>query len=93
MTPWSDEDPALEYAVLAQPLIGSLPDADLKADVVDKVRAAVDGVPADLEVDVRDGLVVVSGTIGSWSGKQAVSEAVRSTPGVVDVRNELCPTT
>jgi osmotically-inducible protein OsmY len=42
-----------------------------------------------IEVDVKNGVVSLSGTVRSWSEKRAVERAAGYSPGVVTVQNDL----
>lgn len=57
--------------------------------VIEALRST--GYPelADLDVELREGLVVLRGTIGSYFLKQRAQAAVQHVCGVVAVRNEL----
>jgi osmotically-inducible protein OsmY len=44
-----------------------------------------------IRVEVQNGIATVTGTVGSWAERRAVLGAVRATPGVRDVKDELWP--
>src|SRR4029453_8549500 len=44
-----------------------------------------------IRVEVRNGVASVRGTVTSWAERRAVLGAVRATPGVRDVKDELWP--
>lgn len=61
--------------------------------IADDVVAALDrdaNVNApDVEVEVKDGVVTLSGSVPSWSASWAAEQDASRTAGVVDVKNEL----
>ncbi|REK09065.1 MAG: BON domain-containing protein [Planctomycetota bacterium] len=64
-----------------------LSDSELKDDV----RAALSGDPAtedyDVRVDVRDGVVLLRGTVDSWQQQELAERVVAAVRGVTEVRN------
>ncbi len=63
----------------------------------DRVRTAIEAAlerhaereARRVSMDIRDGRVILSGSVGSWSERQAVIGAVRGTPGVKAVDDKL----
>jgi len=43
----------------------------------------------DVEVEVRDGIVTLTGSVPRWSARRAAGRDVSVTTGVVEVRNDL----
>lgn len=64
-------------------------DGDIKATVVDRLRENPLTKPFDLKVDVKQGVVVLGGEVGSTIAKRAAGDDAWDTPGVVDVSNQL----
>jgi osmotically-inducible protein OsmY len=64
-------------------------DADIKSEVVDRLR--VNPLTADhtLTVDVKAGVVILTGDVTNALDKRAAGDDVWDTPGVVDVSNQL----
>ena len=69
------------------------PPAVATEQVRDNIEAALDRhaerEAKRVRLDIKDGRVTVSGTVGSWSEREAVTGAVRGTPGVRIVDNQL----
>lgn len=61
--------------------------------IADAVEAALERSPAitpsDVQIEVNDGRVSISGRVSSWEAKQAAFQAAAQTPGVTDVRDGL----
>jgi len=49
----------------------------------------VDINPDGIDVEVKDGVVYLSGAVSDWRAYQAVQDTARYSPGVVDVENQL----
>jgi osmotically-inducible protein OsmY len=64
-------------------------DVHVETDVRDEIfwDGRVDA--REVAVDVRDGVVTLRGTVGSFGEKRAAADAARRIAGVVDVDNEL----
>ena len=64
-------------------------DAEIKAAVVDQLRVNRFTKDDDLKVDVKQGVVILGGTVHSPLAKRAAGDDAWDTPGVVDVSNQL----
>ena len=64
-------------------------DGDIKSMVVDRLRENPFTKPFDLRVDVKQGVVVLGGDVGTTIAKRAAGADAWDTPGVVDVSNQL----
>lgn len=63
------------------------------ADIGDRIRRALER-SADLEAghitaSVKDGVVILRGTVGAWIERETAERAARAAPGVVSVKNEI----
>jgi len=63
------------------------------ADIEDRIRRALER-SADLEAghitaSVKDGIVILRGTVGAWIDRETAERAARAAPGVVSVKNEI----
>ncbi len=45
--------------------------------------------PDGIDVEVKDGVVYLSGAVSDWPAYQAVQDTARYSPGVIDVENQL----
>lgn len=64
-------------------------DGDIKSMVVDRLRENSYTKDFDLQVDVKQGVVILGGNVGSTLAKRAAGDDSWDTPGVVDVSNQL----
>lgn len=67
-------------------------DGDIKSMVVDRLRENEYTKAHDLQVDVKQGVVVLGGEVSSSLAKRAAGDDAWDTPGVVDVSNQLAVT-
>ena len=66
-------------------------DAYIKSVVVDRLRNNPHTKDADIQVDVKQRVVVLGGDVSSPLAKRAAGDDAWDTPGVVDVSNQLRP--
>jgi osmotically-inducible protein OsmY len=64
-------------------------DLAISADVVARLWGSPDLGPKRLDVDVKDGVVTLRGTVDSWSEKQEAELLASEVRSVREVRNEL----
>ena len=64
-------------------------DSTIKAAVVDRLRLNPLTSDDDLRVDVKRGVVILQGIVGSRLAKRATGDDCWDTPGVTDVSNQL----
>jgi hypothetical protein len=88
MTFWTYPDDRYYYGWYGAP---PAPPSDglIKSRVVDRLRENELTAPYDLKVDVKQGVVIVGGTVGSPLAKRAAGDDAWDTPGVADVSNQL----
>src|SRR5688572_23743473 len=67
-------------------------DADVKSLVVARLRDNPLTAPDTIRVDVKRGVVILSGEVHSIPAKRAAGDDSWDTPGVVDVSNQLLVT-
>jgi CBS domain-containing protein len=66
------------------------PDSDIRAEIIDEVLVRyLDTNPVLVKVDVTDGMVTLTGEVGSKSMLPLISPAIRAVDGVVDVEGLL----
>ena len=78
--PWYDEELAAE----APPS-----DAEIKSIAVDRLRENPYTKDHELRVDVKNGVVILLGTVSSPRAKRAAGDDAWDIPGVTDVSNQL----
>ena len=72
------------------PPAGTTPtDGSIKAAVVDQLRLNPHTKDEDLKVDVKRGVVILQGVVGSRLAKRSAGDDCWDTPGVTDVSNQL----
>jgi len=64
-------------------------DGDIKSEVVDRLRVNEYTKPYSLTVDVKAGVVILSGDVPTALAKRVAGDDVWDTPGVLDVSNQL----
>ena len=66
------------------------PDSDIRAEIINEVLVRYLGTnPVLVSVDVADGVVTLSGEVGSKSMLRLIFPAIRAVDGVVDVEGRL----
>ena len=64
-------------------------DSQIQRDVLEELRLDSRVAETAVGVTVAHGIVSLTGTVGSWSMKQAAQEAAHRVEGVLDVANDL----
>jgi len=64
-------------------------DSEIQMDVLEELRWDSRVRPAELGVDVKEGIVVLSGRVDSYARKLAAREAAHRVVGVLDVADEI----
>jgi hypothetical protein len=77
------------YAWYNQPPPFKPTDGEIKSNVVDRLRVNPHTKDHDLQVDVKQSVVILTGEVSSAVAKRAAGDDCWDTPGVVDVSNQL----
>jgi hypothetical protein len=86
--PWQYPSERYYYGWYNQP--PSKPtDGEIKSNVVDRLRVNPHTKDHDLQVDVKQSVVILSGEVFSAVAKRAAGDDCWDTAGVVDVSNQL----
>lgn len=64
-------------------------DGQMKTIIIDRLHTNPLTKDDDIQVDVKQSVVILGGAVSSVQSKRAAGDEASSTPGVVDVRNEL----
>jgi osmotically-inducible protein OsmY len=64
-------------------------DAEIQRDVLRELAWDPRVEQAEIGVEVRHGVVTLSGTVSSWGKRVAAEEAAHRVAGVLDVANEV----
>jgi osmotically-inducible protein OsmY len=67
----------------------AIPDEKIKKDIVDRVYWDSRLDASDIKVEVSNGHVTLSGSVPSYTARQAAMDNAGVTPGVVFIKNEL----
>ncbi len=65
-------------------------DDDIRKEVTERLKQAVDLNSRDVAIDVQACMVTLTGTVPDAQTKQAIEELVEACPGVQDVDNRVC---
>jgi osmotically-inducible protein OsmY len=74
---WYDEAP------------GDRSDSDIKQDLLDQIRTGPYAEQYDIEVDVKKGVVILTGTAMTTVAKRVAGDDAWDTRGVTDVSNQI----
>ncbi|HET8522952.1 MAG TPA: BON domain-containing protein [Thermomicrobiales bacterium] len=64
-------------------------DGDIKDDVMQTIRADAEINSDHVVINVTNGIVTLTGRVGSWIQQQRAEEHALRIPGVVEVDNDL----
>ena len=87
--PWTYPDERYYYTWWAEEPPTVPNDGDIKSMVVDQLKNNEKTKDNEIKVDVKQGVVVLGGTVSSWLAKRAAGDDAWDTPGVSDVSNQL----
>jgi osmotically-inducible protein OsmY len=65
------------------------PDDEIRNDLEKAISRSVVVDPRDVQVDVKQGIVTLSGAVPGWSIRQKVRELAENTRGVLDIFNNI----
>jgi osmotically-inducible protein OsmY len=74
---WYDESP------------GDRSDGDIKQDLLDQIRTGPYADQYDIDVDVKKGVVILTGTAMTTVAKRVAGDDAWDTRGVTDVSNQI----
>ena len=74
---WYDESP------------GDRSDSDIKQDLLDQIRTGPYADQYDIDVDVKKGVVILTGTARTTVAKRAAGDDAWDTRAVTDVSNQI----
>ena len=64
-------------------------DERIKEDVCERLKASPDIDASDVEIEIKEGIITLTGEVGSRREKRAAEDALESISGVEDVTNQL----
>jgi osmotically-inducible protein OsmY len=87
--PWQYPSDRYYYGWYNQPPPSKPTDGEIKSEVVDRLRVNPHTKDHDLQVDVKQSVVILTGKVSSAVAKRAAGDDCWDTAGVVDVSNQL----
>jgi osmotically-inducible protein OsmY len=90
--PWQYPGERYYYGWYDQPPQAEPTDREIKSNVVGRLRENLHTKDHDLQVDVKKGVVILTGEVSSSVAKRAAGDDCWDTAGVVDVSNQLAVT-
>ena len=87
--PWQYPSDRYYYGWYNQPSPSKPTDGEIKSEVVDRLRANPHTKDHDLQVDVKQSVVILTCEVSSAVAKRAAGDDCWDTAGVVDVSNQL----
>ena len=87
--PWQYPSDRYYYGWYNQPPQSKPTDGEIKSEVVDRLRVNPHTKDHDLQVDVKQSVVILTGEVSSAVAKRAAGDDCWDTAGVVDVSNQL----
>jgi osmotically-inducible protein OsmY len=88
---WIYPEERYYYGWFGEPWPSQPTDGEIKSLVVERLRRNPKTKDDEIRVDVKQGVVVLGGTVSSWVSKRAAGDDAWDTAGVVDVSNQLVP--
>lgn len=86
---WTYPSDRYYYGWYGAPLDWEPTDGEIKAAVVERLRADEHTQPFDLKVDVKQHVVVLGGRVATPLAKRVAGDDAWDTRGVVDVSNQI----
>lgn len=89
MSPWAYPENRYYYEWYADEHTHERSDGEIKQDLLDQIRSGPYEDHYDIEVDVKKGVVILTGTAKSTVAKRAAGDDAWDTRGVTDVSNQI----
>jgi osmotically-inducible protein OsmY len=86
---WEYPSDRYYYGWYGAPAPHAVTDGEMKGNVVDRLRVNPHTKDHELQVDVKNGVVVLTGEVSSSVAKRAAGDDCWDTTGVIDVSNQL----
>jgi len=87
--PWAYPENRYYYEWYADDANDGRSDSDIKQDLLDQIRVGPYADQYDIDVDVKKGVVILTGTAGTTVAKRAAGDDAWDTRGVTDVSNQI----
>ncbi len=89
MSPWAYPENRYYYEWYADEKTDERSDNEIKQDLLDQIRTGPYKDEYDIEVDVKKGVVILTGGASTTVAKRAAGDDAWDTRGVTDVSNQL----
>jgi osmotically-inducible protein OsmY len=89
MSPWAYPENRYYYEWYEQEPPAERSDMEIKQDLLDRLRSGPYEDQLDIDVDVKKGVVILTGTAATPVAKRAAGDDAWDTPSVTDVSNQI----
>jgi osmotically-inducible protein OsmY len=89
MSPWAYPENRYYYEWYAEESDDERSDGEIKQDLLDQIRTGPYADQYDIDVDVKKGVVILTGTASTTVAKRAAGDDAWDTRGVTDVSNQI----
>lgn len=89
MSPWAYPENRYYYEWYADEQADERSDGEIKQHLLDQIRTGPYEDQYDIEVDVKKGVVILTGTAKTTVAKRAAGDDAWDTRGVTDVSNQI----
>ena len=89
MSPWAYPENRYYYEWYEQEPPSERSDMEIKQDLLDRLRTGPYEQQLDIDVDVKKGVVILTGKALTPVAKRASGDDAWDTPGVTDVSNQI----
>jgi osmotically-inducible protein OsmY len=89
MSPWAYPENRYYYEWYADESTHERSDMEIKQDLLDQIRSGPYADQYDINVDVKKGVVILTGAASTTVAKRAAGDDAWDTRGVTDVSNQI----
>ncbi len=89
MSPWAYPETRYYYEWYAEEPSDERSDMEIKQDLLDQIRSGPYAEQYDIDVDVKKGVVILTGTAATTVAKRVAGDDAWDTRGVTDVSNQI----
>jgi osmotically-inducible protein OsmY len=89
MSPWAYPEARYYYEWYADEPSDQRSDMEIKQDLLDQIRSGPYAEQYDIDVDVKKGVVILTGTAATTVAKRVAGDDAWDTRGVTDVSNQI----
>jgi osmotically-inducible protein OsmY len=89
ISPWAYPENRYYYEWYADESREDRSDGEIKQDLLDRLRSGPYADQLDIDVDVKKGVVILTGSAATTVAKRATGDDAWDTRGVTDVSNQI----